>query len=450
MIRAASGASVHVAYQKKRTVTINRRTLLAGAAGSLAALGLGACSPGGDQAGGSDQGTADLRMAWWGNQTRTDLTGKVIDGYHQAHPGVNITGEPAEWASYWDKLATQTAADDAPDVIQMDLKYLRQYGDRGALLALDQAGLSTSGFADGTVDPGRTPDGLLGVNAGVNVLLVAANPAVFEQVGVELPDDATWTWEQWADLSAEITAKGKGVIGSSDFTLYDLGIWMWLRQKGKDLYTDDGLGFDAADAAEFFTLARDLERRKAIPPVGVSSEDIVAPVADRLFTKGQTAMSVYWSNQVLSLEKASGADLTLLRFPSMTGRVADAKLFYNVSMMWSVPAKSKNPEAAVAFVDYLVNNPDAAAVLGAERGLPANTTLREQITPELGTSDKKSAAYVTSVEPDLAPPSPAPPAGLGDISLPQTRYLQEVRFGRSTPEAAAKAYVEELTASLTG
>ena len=363
---------------------------------------------------------------------------------------MTVTGEPAEWAGYWDKLATQTAADDAPDLIQMDLKYLRQYGDRGALLALDQAGLRTDGFAAGTLDPGRTPDGLLGVNAGVNVLLVAANPAVFEAVGVDLPDDSSWTWDEWAALSAEITAKGKGIFGTSDFTLYDPGIWMWMRQQGKDLYTADGLGFDAADAAEWFALSQQLEKTKVIPPVAQSSEDIVAPVADRLFTTGKTAMSVYWSNQVQSLEKASGADLTLLRFPSMTGKAADAKLFYNVSMMWSVPAASTNPDAAVAFADYLVNSPDAAAVLLAERGMPANTELRQQITPKLRPSDKKAADYLNAVEPDLTPPSPAPPAGLGDISLPQTRFLEEVRFGRQSPQDAATAYVAELNSLLTG
>ena len=47
-------------------MTISRRALL-GAAGGLA-LGLGACTASG---GGSTGGkkTADLRMAWWGNET---------------------------------------------------------------------------------------------------------------------------------------------------------------------------------------------------------------------------------------------------------------------------------------------------------------------------------------------------------------------------------------------
>src|SRR6185436_16395570 len=119
-------------------------------------LGLGACAPGTENSA-ADGDTADLRMAWWGNQTRTDLTNQVIQRYQGATPGVTVRGEPAEWAGYWDKLATQTAADDAPDIVQMDLKYLRQYGDRGALLPLDEAGLATADFAEGTLDPGRTP-----------------------------------------------------------------------------------------------------------------------------------------------------------------------------------------------------------------------------------------------------------------------------------------------------
>ncbi|WP_157677043.1 ABC transporter substrate-binding protein [Auraticoccus monumenti] len=426
---------------------MSRRALLGGAGGLALGLGAGACAaPGTGDA--SSPGAAELRMGWWGNQTRTELTNQVIGAYQDATPGVTVAGEPAEWAGYWDRLATQTAANNAPDVIQMDLKYLRQYADRGALLPLDQAGVGTADFAEGTLDPGRTPDGLMGVNAGVNVMLVAANPAVFEQLGVELPDDETWTWEEWAALSAEITAKGDGIIGSSDPTLYDLGFWMWMRQRGGDLYTQDGLGFDAADAQEFFELSRQWELDGVIPEVGVSSDDIVAPLADRLFTQGRTAMSVYWSNQVLSLETASGADLRLLRFPSMTGRAADAQLFYNVSMMWSVPARSKEPEAAAAFVDFLVNDPRAADVLVAERGMPASTVMRERVEPALSPSDVKAAAYLERVEPDLTPPSPAPPAGLGDISLPQTRYLQDVRFGRSDPATAAQAYVAELTSMI--
>ena len=91
-------------------MTMSRRALL-GAAGGLA-LGLGACSAPG--AGSSSPDGAEMRMGWWGNQTRTELTNQVIQAYQGANPGVTVAGEPAEWAGYWDRLATQTAADNAP------------------------------------------------------------------------------------------------------------------------------------------------------------------------------------------------------------------------------------------------------------------------------------------------------------------------------------------------
>ena len=54
----------------------------------------------------------------------------------KANPGVKISGQPGEFNSYWDKLATQTAGGTAPDIIQMDMAYIAEYGTRGALLDL--------------------------------------------------------------------------------------------------------------------------------------------------------------------------------------------------------------------------------------------------------------------------------------------------------------------------
>lgn len=422
---------------------VNRRTFLtASGAVALGLAGVSGCTK-------QPTGTA-MRMAWWGNQTRTDLTTKVIDAYQSSHPGVTISGEPGEWASYWDKLATQTAANDAPDIVQFDLKYLREYGDRRALLTLDEAGVQTDGFGAGTLDSCRTPSGLVGVPAGINALTVAVNPAVFERYGIDVPDDQTWTWDDLARTATAISkASNNAVIGSSDFTIYELGFWLWLRQRGKDLFTRDGLGFAAPDAEEFFTFAQELEKSKAIPAVGVSSEDVVAPVAERLFTTGRTAMSLYWSNQVKSLEAAGKLDLRLLRPPSTAGAAKEAGLFLNVSQLWCVPARTTHRDAAVAFVNYLVNDQAAADILLAERGVPANTALADRIGGKLDPSDRKGVAYLRQIGPIVSAAPPAPVAGLAKIETIHTRHLQDVRFGRSQPAEAARAYVAELEGQIT-
>ena len=86
--------------------------------------------------------------------TRHKTTQKVIDAYQKDHPNVTINGEFGEWSGYWDKLATTVAANDAPDIIQMDEKYLREYADRGALLDLKKAeGLDTAEFERNAARP---------------------------------------------------------------------------------------------------------------------------------------------------------------------------------------------------------------------------------------------------------------------------------------------------------
>ena len=112
-----------------------RRAFLAGTAavaatGALAACGSSAATTTGAAA---SQGPVKIRFAWWGNEVRNKMTNQVIADYMKLNPNVTITPEPGEWSGYWDKLSTQYAGKDAPDIIQMDEQYLRDFGKRGAL-----------------------------------------------------------------------------------------------------------------------------------------------------------------------------------------------------------------------------------------------------------------------------------------------------------------------------
>ena len=88
--------------------------------------------------GGDESGTTTLALAYWGNPTRNKNTQAEIDAYMKANPNVKIEPQPGEFASYWEKLATQTAGGTAPDIIQMDMAYISEYGNRGALLDLSE------------------------------------------------------------------------------------------------------------------------------------------------------------------------------------------------------------------------------------------------------------------------------------------------------------------------
>ena len=419
-----------------------RRQLLAGAGmtafGAVLMGGLAGCGDGGG-AGAS----GELRFTWWGNDVRNKLTDEAINTYVAAHEGVTITPEPGEWSSYWEKLATQVAAGDEPDIIQMDEKYIREYGDRGALLDLAEAGVDTSKFAEGTAEPGIIQDKLIGINAGSNTPVLVANPAVFSKLKVELPDDTTWTWEEFRDLAAEMTGKG-GVTGTSMVFNNDAILSAWLRQNDKNLFNDDGLAFEAADAAEYFELMMTFLTEKAMPGASAVAEDIDKPLAQTLFGTSKTAMAMCWSNQVKAFDSATGEDLKILRLPSLAGRATERKAWYKASMFFSAAARSKDPEGTGAFIDWLVNSVEAGDILLTERGLTPNVDVLAAIEDKLEPSDKKVATFMDAIKPELADPPPPPVVGGGVIQDELARACTNVLFKESSPQDAGQAFVDAM------
>ena len=425
---------------------------LTAAAVTVTLLAASAC--GGDSGGGSssaDGGKVTLRFTWWGSDTRTKLTQQVIDAYQKDHPNVTIKGEFGEWSGYWDKLATTVAANDAPDIIQMDEKYLREYADRGALLDLKKAdGLDTGKFEPDTLGAGEFDGGLYGLNAGINSFAVVVNPAAFKTAGVPIPDDKTWTWDDFAKTAAEITTKTGGkVTGTGALGTNEAGLNLWARQNGESLWTKDGkLGVSPEKTTDFFKYILKLRDAKAIPSAEAISQDMNASLDQSAFATGKLAMSFIWSNQLVAFSKATGQQLKLLRIPSPDGQAAKNGSYYKGSMFWSISARSKHQKEATEFVNYLANNPAAGGVLLAERGVPPNTEVRAGVTPKLKPEDAATAKFIQDIKQDLGDPSPAPPVGGGQVEKIIQRYTTEVLFGRQTPEAAAKAFLDEVNGEL--
>ena len=278
-------------------MAINRRQFLIGAGGLAAAattMGLAGCAPGsggsGSQGGGGEGGATDLALAWWGNPTRNKNTEAMIAAYTAANPNVKITGQPGEFNSYWDKLATQTAGGTAPDIIQMDMAYIAEYGTRGALLDLGKVDVSK--FVEGTVDSGKINDKLVGVNAGINSALIFANPTVFEKAKMELPDDKTWTWDQMSEVGAEVASKAGVPLGMASVMGSDPLFATFLRQNGKELFTPDGLGFEVAEAQAWYDMMVKFQKAKALGTPEQISEETAKPLDQSALVVGNAAMHV--------------------------------------------------------------------------------------------------------------------------------------------------------------
>ena len=215
---------------------ISRRHFIHSTAIAVGSAAIGA--PGWAQA----QSATRLRAFWWGNPDRDKRTKAALDAY-KAKFGTDFSAEALGWGDYWTKLGTQTAGGNAPDLIQMDYRYIFEYARRQTLLPLD--GLSPkpmdlSTFAPAARDSGKVDGKLYGVTLGTNSKAMVYDTAMFEKVGVKTLDP-NWTWDDFGRIAGEISKLNPGKYwGSGDNSRWEQGFEHYLNQRGKLLYTPEG------------------------------------------------------------------------------------------------------------------------------------------------------------------------------------------------------------------
>lgn len=68
-----------------------------------------------------------LRIMWWGSQPRHEATLAALELYTKNNPNVTFEPEYSGMDGYLDKLSTQAAAKNAPDIVQLDPGWMPDY-----------------------------------------------------------------------------------------------------------------------------------------------------------------------------------------------------------------------------------------------------------------------------------------------------------------------------------
>ncbi|CAM3805063.1 ABC transporter substrate-binding protein [Occultella aeris] len=424
-------------------------------------LALAACGQAddGDTAAG-DGGTSGegeavtIRFAWWGNEDRAAITNEAVALFETANPNITVETEYVDFNAYFDRLATTVAAGDAPDVITMGGAYPREYGDRGALLDLAEVAeyLDTSTLDAGALSNGFFSDTQYGVPTGANTYGVVINPAIFEAAGVDLPDQDSWTWDDFAEIAAEISANTPdGTYGAADPTSAEVLDLYLNHQSGHGLYLADGsLNATPELVADWFTYSSGLMESGATPPATITSELTTQTSPEQsLLGQGLAAMSFGWSNNLGAFREASGQDLILIRVPGDTGPNGSA-MWQQASQLYTINAGTEHPEAAAQLVDFLVNSTDAADLIGTDRGVPSNETIRAYLSEQgLEPTTQVEFDFLSQVSEFIDGDFVIGPTGSTESAGILTRLNQEVLFGQTSPEDAGVAFVTEVTTAIS-
>jgi len=431
---------------------ITRRTTLALLAAAGAIPVLASCGPnasrGGDEGG---EGSA-LRIYWWGGDLRAGMTRDALDLFSEAHADIEVAPEYSEWTGYWDKLATQFAGGDAPDVLQMDEAYIDSYGTRSSLLDLESISdvLDLSAMDDAVLDTGRLADGtLVGAPLGIGIFSIGVNPTLLEQAGVEMPDDTSWTWDEFAEIAAAVSewgsSSGEDVVGFDFFGTSAAELGAWARQSGEQLFPREDETLISLDTiVSYLEYSLALVDSGAVVAPSEQLEDFAAGVEQGRFGNNRAAFHLQFHTQVQTFQKSSGSPLQLLRLPARTS--GDHQMVNKASMYWSIAAQAADPASAGTLVNFLLRDPEAAKILKIERGVTSFPELQEEIETVLDEDEMVSLEFARTMQSEVVRPplvTPASGVGFGDEL---SRLGEESLFGTRPPAEVA----EEILTVLTG
>ena len=385
-----------------------------------------------------------LRAYWWGNPDRDRRTKAMLDAYAKKS-GTQIAAESLGWNDYWTKLATQTAGGNAPDLIQMDYRYLFEYARRGTLLPLDKL-LPLPDFSAQEKDGGKVDGKLFGINLGSNSKALVYDTAVLAKVGVNAID-TNWTWDDFARIGAELGKVNPGKFwASGDNSRQETGFEQWLNAQGKGLYTPEGkAAFTRDDAAAWFDLWDKFRKAGLTPPAEVAASNN-GKIEESEVTRGLAAMHFIHSNQIVAYQGLNKSKLAIGPFPRTKG--GSSGHYIKPSQMMSISAKTKAPEESAKVVQYMVTDPEAVRILGIERGVPCSLAARALLLPEIDALGKMQLDYVAMMTKNAVPLPPPPPKGAGEVENLLRRVGDTVAFGKLSVKDGAQQFHSEVESIL--
>lgn len=398
----------------------------------------------------SADGAADapvtLKFSWWGNQNRHDYTQKILDKYTELHPNVTFEAMPSGWDGYFDKLSTQAASGSMPDIVQMDYLYITTYAKNNSLADMqpyiDNGTIDVSGISEDVLNTGRIDDKLAGIVGSTGTLAVGYNPKVFEEAGLEAPNQSgDWTWDDFVatakkvkETTGKLGVTSTGVVDDTNLFNY------WVRQHGEQLFSDDkrSLGYkDDQILVDYLDFWKDLMDTGA-----AANPDEYAQIQ----TLGQEAGPVVTGDAAMINENNNYASKLSSRNDNLEITTPPVNSI-NPKAMWNKPGyflciseTSKVKDEAAAFISWFLNSEEANNIMMAERGVPSPANVREFLINS-GKMDQKQNEMFEYADTVLGFSSEAPapdPIGIAEVGESFKNSAYKAFYGQiSTEEAAA-------------
>lgn len=351
-----------------------------GTLGLVSLLGACSSSSGGSSSSSDAEVTTITQLDGYTDSTSSDAWQKILDNC-SAETGITIQRQSLPTEEMLTTILRQASSNSLSNLIFVDNPNVQQIAATGALVSLDDLGLSSDGYPEGIVAAGTYDGKLYGLAPGVNALALFYNKDIFEQAGLEPPT----TWEELRETAKKLTT---GSTYGLSMALLDTeeGTWQFLPFFwGADADLTDISSDEAVDALTYI---------KSLKDDGSISASVLnwnqAEAGDQ-FTSGQAAMTISGSWSVANFDAAGTVNYGIVPIPGVDVGSAPVALGGEVGVI----AKSDDAtEAATAKVLQCVLSSDNQTYWAEQHAyVPGLTSVAESF----GKSNPTMEAFVTAV-----------------------------------------------------
>lgn len=323
-----------------------------------------------------------LTISWWGGDSRHEAVQAAIAAFTAKNTNITVAPTFGANTGWEDSMSTKFAGGVAEDVCMVNWNWLYNYSANGqTFIDLNSVSdyLDLSQWSDTILQACTVANALQCVPTAMTARILYWNMNSFNKAGItEVPK-----------TKEDLMAAGKAFkekLGDDYYPLhmgaYDRMIFMvfYLESMyGKDWAepATSTLNYTADEIAEGIDFIKSLVDNHVIMPLptyyGKNGDTAAYQTAE--WITGQLAGIFEWDSSASKYQDALDADnkdgFTVgeeIKFGDYNGG------FSKVATAFAVTKTAKNPAEAAMLIDFILNDPEGAAIIGSQFGIPASTS----------------------------------------------------------------------------
>lgn len=318
---------------------------------------------------------ANLTMCWLGGEESNNYWIPLLETWNANHPKIQITGEMWDTDSE-EKLRIALMSGNAPDIVMMGASWVPGIAGSGDYL-LDfntQDILDMSGYDTEIIKEMCEVNGVqAALPASYSTITMCVNRTACEKYGVNITDDMTID-ELYAEGEKLHAAHPEAYLYNvAEQEIYELSRALLRQQVGGDLFNEDYTSNISED---------DLRAVYDIVKEGYDCGTF-QPIAEAVGSSpdGACLLNAKWvASEAMIVSNASGGIIYSISFvegnedmqfsmftlPKLSADNSYGSSVVSSEKVWGIPTSCKNQEAALTFLDWLVNSTEAVDQLQGE------------------------------------------------------------------------------------